>query len=481
MGENGLRWFLNELEKRGELKVVKEKVSPILEITEIADRVVKNSGPALLFKNVEGSKYPLFINGFGTLERVKVALGISDFSELEDKINLLIEMEQPENFLDKLKLLPKLKSLSGIFPTVKKYGPCKEVIKKKNFSILDFPVMKCWPQDGGRFITFPLVFTKDPETGKRNCGMYRMQVYDEKTTGMHWQKHKDGAENFRKSKDLNRDKMEVAVTIGNDPAVLFSSILPLPPGVDEMLFAGLIRGRGVEMVKCETVDMEVPADSEIVLEGYVDNKELRREGPFGDHTGFYSLEDLYPVFHITCITHRKNPIYHSTIVGKPPMEDCFLGKGIERVMLPLMKLQLPEIVDVNMPCEGVFHNLMIVSIKKRYPGHAKKIMNALWGMGQAMFTKCIVVVDEDVNVGDLREVSWIVLNNIDPERDIQFTKGPLDSLDHASRLPDYGSKMGIDATRKWESEGFVRRWPDEIKMSEDIVELVNKKWKRLWK
>ena len=480
MAISDLRDFIELLNEKGELHVIKEKVSPILEITEIADRVVKEGGPALIFKNVEGSKFPVFINGFGTYDRVKLALGISDFKELEEKIENFIKLEEPRNFLDKIKFLPRLNDMGKIFPKLKKSGKCKEVIKKKDFSILDFPILKCWPQDGGRFITFPLIFSKDPISGKKNCGMYRLQVFDENTTGMHWQKHKDGAENYRRSKEINK-RMEVAVTIGNDPAVLFASILPLPKDVNEMIFAGLIKGEGVEMVKCETVDIEVPANSEIVLEGYVDNEELREEGPFGDHTGFYSLEDLYPVFHITCITHRKNPIYHTTIVGKPPMEDCFLGKGVERVMLPLMKMQLPEIVDINMPCEGVFHNLMIVSIKKRYPGHARKIMNAIWGMGQAMFTKCILVVDDDVNVQDLKEVAWVSFNNIDPKRDVMFSEGPVDSLDHASPFPDFGSKIGVDATKKWDSEGFGRKWPDKIEMSEDIIDLVNKKWKNYWK
>jgi 4-hydroxy-3-polyprenylbenzoate decarboxylase len=280
---------------------------------------------------------------------------------------------------------------------------------------------------------------------------------------------------------LPTGKMEVAVAIGTDPALTFSAIVPAPPDVEEYLIAGFLRQSPVELVKCETVDLEVPATSEIVLEGYVNLDELRMEGPFGDHTGFYSLPDLYPVFHLTCVTHRNNPIYATTIVGKPPQEDAYMGKAVERIFLPLMKLTIPELVDVNLPIEGVFHNLMIVSIRKSYPGQARKVMNAIWSLGQAMFTKCVIVVDEDVNVQDIGEVTLKVLNHIDPERDIQFTLGPVDSLDHASRLPNFGSKMGIDATRKWESEGFARPWPDEILMDEKTKTLVNSKWKTLAK
>jgi 4-hydroxy-3-polyprenylbenzoate decarboxylase len=384
------------------------------------------------------------------------------------------------------------------------------VIKRDNFSLLDFPILQCWPKDAGRFITLPCVITRDPNTGKRNVGMYRMQVYDEKTAGMHWQRQKVAAEHYRDrlrgcgsetqqaasvrvdlmartsggsqlAENLPGGKMEVAVAIGTDPALTFSAIVPAPPDVEEYLVAGFLRQKPVELVKCETVDLEVPASAEIILEGHVQLDELRREGPFGDHTGFYSLEDLYPVFHVSCITHRKDPIYSTTIVGKPPMEDGWMGKAVERIFLPLMKLTIPELVDINLPLEGVFHNLMIVSIKKSYPGQARKVMNAIWSLGQAMFTKCIIVVDEDVNVQDVGEVTLKALNHIDPERDIQFTLGPVDSLDHASRLPNYGSKMGIDATRKWASEGFSRPWPDEILMDSRTKALVDSKWKALAK
>jgi 4-hydroxy-3-polyprenylbenzoate decarboxylase len=412
--------------------------------------------------------------------------------------------------------------MSSFFPKVVSSGPCKEVIRRGEFSLFDFPVLQCWPGDGGRFITLPCVISRDPRSGKRNVGMYRMQVYDASSTGMHWQRQKNAAEHYRdhlraaaagtgspataafgvrgndspaaRSAAIDlmarsgggarlaegnavSGKMEVAVAIGTDPALTFAAVVPAPPEVEEFLIAGFLRQRPVELVKCETLDLEVPASAEIVLEGYVPLDELRREGPFGDHTGVYSLEDLYPVFHVTCVTHRKNPIYSTTIVGKPPQEDAYLGKAVERIFLPLMKLTMPELIDINLPPEGIFHNLMIVSIRKSYPGQARKVMNAIWSLGQAMFTKCIVVVDEDCDVHDLGEVTLRAFNNIDPERDIQFTLGPVDSLDHASRLPDFGSKMGVDATRKWPSEGFTRPWPDEIKMSPEIKERVTKRWK----
>ncbi len=331
----------------------------------------------------------------------------------------------------------------------------------------------------GRFITLPMVFSRNPETGKRNCGMYRLQIFDERTTGMHWQTHKQGAEHYRRRiAEGKPGRMDVAVAIGSDPATMYSAILPLPPDLDEMMIAGFLRGKPVEMVKCHTIDLEVPANAEIVLEGYVELGELRTEGPFGDHTGYYSLADEYPVFHVTCITQKKEPVYATTIVGPPPMEDFYMGKAIERIFLPLIRMQIPEVRDMCMPAEGIFHNLMLVSIRKSYPGHARKVMNAVWGLGQAMFTKCIVVVDDDVDVQNAGEVAWRALNNIDPERDIQFTMGPIDSLDHASRLINYGSKMGIDATRKWPGEGFTRPWPDVIRMSPAVKQRVDELWKK---
>ena len=351
-------------------------------------------------------------------------------------------------------------------------------MRQTNCSLFEYPVLKCWPEDAGRFITLPLVFSRNPDTGKRNCGMYRMQLFDDRTAGMHWQTHKQGAEHYRRMSHHGQTRMDVAVAIGADPATMYSAILPLPPELDEMMIAGFLRQSPVEMVKCQTSDLEVPAHAEIVLEGYVQSGELRREGPFGDHTGFYSLADEYPVFHVTCITQRKDPIYATTIVGPPPMEDYFMGKAVERIFLPLMRLQVPEVRDIAMPAEGIFHNLILVSIRKSYPGHARKVMHAIWGLGQAMFSKCIVVVDEEVDVQNVREVAWKALNNIDPERDIQFVMGPIDSLDHSSRLPNYGSKMGVDATRKWPGEGFNRPWPGVIEMTPDVKRRVDELWKK---
>jgi 4-hydroxy-3-polyprenylbenzoate decarboxylase len=478
MAYDDLREFIRALETQGELKRVALEVDPHLEITEFADRSVKRGGPALLFERPKGSNVPVLVNAFASRKRMEIALQVESVDEIAERITELLQMRAPEGLLGKLKMLPKLADLGSAFPKIVSSGPCKEVIRPDGFSLDEFPILHCWPDDGGRFITLPMVFSKNPDTGKRNCGCYRLQVFDGTTTGMHWQTHKQGAEHYRRLRAAGTvKKMDVAVAIGADPATMYSAILPLPPDLDEMMIAGFIRQKPVEMVKCETVDIEVPANSEMVLEGYVELGELRREGPFGDHTGFYSLADDYPVFHITCITHRKNPIYATTIVGPPPMEDFYMGRAIERIFLPLMRLQLPEVRDIAMPAEGIFHNLILVSIRKSYPGHARKVMHAIWGLGQAMFSKCIVVVDEDVDVQDFSEVAWKALNNIDPERDIQFVMGPVDSLDHASRLANYGSKMGVDATRKWPEEGFTRPWPDVIKMSAAVRARVDALWK----
>ncbi|HEY2860646.1 MAG TPA: UbiD family decarboxylase [Terracidiphilus sp.] len=567
-----LRDWIKTLEKNGELKRVTVEVSPELEITEITDRMSKTGvrkagpsasllddkllgkagpsaspqddkqvsryapgGPALLFEKVKG--FPgqkVFINQFGSERRMAMALGVERIDEIAGRITGLMNIKPPSGgFLDKLKMLPQLAELGNLFPkTVSaKDAKCKEVILKSKesggdgFDLRKFPILKCWPHDGGPFITLPCVCTRNPVTGKRNIGMYRMQVYDGQTTGMHWQRQKVAAEHYREAMraaaaagaggtmsagaarvaamaesaggavtvpdgpvgglpqvtfgKLKGSRMEVAVAIGTDPATTFSAIVPAPPEVEELMIAGFLRGKPVEIVKCETVDLEVPAHAEIVLEGYVELGELRSEGPFGDHTGFYTMTDDYPVFHITCITHRKDPIYAATIVGKPPMEDAWMGKAVERIFLPAMKMTIPEIVDVNLPVEGVFHNLMLVSIKKSYPGQARKVMNAIWSLGQAMFTKCIVVVDEDCDVQDVGEVVLRVTNNIDPERDIQFTLGPIDSLDHSSRLPNFGSKMGIDATRKWKAEGFERPWPAMIEMDGETKARVDALWEKL--
>ena len=480
MAYTDLREFIRVLEKNGELKRVTDEVDPVLEITEIADRAVKQGGPALLFENPKGYGIPVLINAFAGMRKMELALEVDSVDDIAARIAGYLEMKTPQGLVGKLKMLPKLAEMGSFFPREVKSGPVKEVIKKDGFSLFDYPVLKCWPQDGGRFITLPLVFSRNPVTGKRNVGVYRLQVYDDRSTGMHWQTHKQGAEHYRRRlAEGAEERMEVAVAIGADPATMFSGILPLPPDLDEMLFAGFLRSKPVELVKCETVDLEVPANAEIVLEGYVKLGELKTEGPFGDHTGFYSLEDDFPVFHVTCITQRKEPIYATTIVGPPPMEDYYMGKTIERAFLPLLRMQIPELVDMNMPAEGIFHNLMILSIRKSYPLQARKAMSAIWGLGQAMFTKCIVVVDHDVDVQNLSEVAWKALNNIDPERDIQFTMGPIDQLDHSSRLANYGSKMGIDATRKWPEEGFTRPWPDVIEMDDAVKQRVNAICKQL--
>ena len=547
MAYDDLRDWIKTLEKHGELKRIREEVSPELEITEITDRVSKigshararagavndkyaPGGPALLFENVKGHPgHKVLINQFGSERRMALALSVASFDEIADRIRGLMNVKAPEGLFDKLKMLPQLTALTSAFPkTVSaKDAPCKEVIRRQDFDLNYFPILKCWPHDGGRFITLPCVHTRDPKTGKRNIGMYRMQVYDGQTTGMHWQRQKVAAEHYREAMrnaasadalnqnqydpkgarvammaesaggavsipegaiggtpqvslgKLKGSRLEVAVAIGTDPATTFAAIVPAPPEVEEFLIAGFLRGKPVEIVKCETVDLEVPANAEIILEGYVELGELRAEGPFGDHTGFYTLEDEYPVFHLTCITHRKDPIYAATIVGKPPMEDAWMGKAVERIFLPAMKLTIPELVDIHLPVEAVFHNLMIVSIKKSYPGQARKVMNAIWSLGQAMFTKCIIVVDEDCDVQNIGEVVLRVANNIDPERDIQFTLGPVDSLDHASRLPNYGSKMGVDATRKWKAEGFNRTWPAMIEMDRATKAKVDAMWAKL--
>ena len=479
MAYRDLRDFIGALEKAGELKRISFEVDPVLEITGFADRAVKRGGPALLFENPKGSKVPALLNAFASMRRMEIALEVDSVEEIAQRIAGYLEMRMPQGLLGKIRMLPKLAEMGAFFPRTVSGGPCKEVIRRDGFSLFEFPILHCWPQDGGRFITLPMVFSRNPDTGKRNCGMYRMQVFDGRTTGMHWQTHKQGAEHYRRLRDRGEGRrMDLAVAIGADPATMYSAILPLPPDIDEMMIAGFLRGKPVDMVKCETSEIEVPANAEIVLEGYVELGELRREGPFGDHTGYYSLEDDYPVFHVTCVTHRRNPIYAATIVGPPPMEDFYMGKAIERIFLPLMRMQLPEVRDMCMPAEGVFHNLMLVSIRKSYPGHARKVMHAIWGLGQAMFTKCIVVVDEEVDVQDAGGVAWRVLNNIDPQRDIEFVLGPVDSLDHASRLPNFGSKMGVDATRKWPEEGFSRPWPDVARLPPDVGLRVDELWRK---
>jgi 4-hydroxy-3-polyprenylbenzoate decarboxylase len=474
---NNLQDFVQALERAGELKRIVHPVKAELEIAEIADRVMKKGGPALLFENVVGKDVPVLINAFGSTKRMASALGVNDIEEIARDIEKLLQlMKPPKSFKDKLRLLSDALRLAGIPPKKVKEAACQEVIHREpDLGIL--PVLTCWPGDAGPFITLPMVFSKDPNRGTRNVGLYRMQVFDSRTTGMHWHLHKVGARHYRQQQS---NRMELAVCVGGDPALTYAATAPLPDQIDEVLFTGFIHKKGVELVKAITVDIEVPASADFVIEGYVDPSEIyRREGPFGDHTGFYSLADDYPVFHVTCITQRKNPIYLTTIVGRPPMEDAYIGKATERIFLPLLKLTFPEIVDMNLPVHGVFHNLAIVSIKKEYPAQARKIMHALWGMGQMMFTKTLIIVDHDVNVHDLSEVTWVTGNNIDPKRDVIFVEGPVDVLDHAAPIMGFGSKMGIDATRKWRSEGFERDWPGAIVMDDKTKTYIDSIWEKL--
>ena len=525
MAYKDLREWITRLDRAGELTTIKAPISPYLEMAEIADRAAKlpvsttrgPGGPALLFENVTGHPGArVLMNQFGSESRMKLALDVDSLDHIAERIRTLLHPPTPVTMMDKLKLLPMLAQVGSFFPKVidRSDAACKDVILKGDaVDLTKLPVLTTWPQDGGPFITLPCVITRDKKSGKRNVGMYRMQVYDKSSTGMHWQRQKNAAEQLRDRlreatpdtaaavhlmaltaggtvatdaklpqhvvSRIKGDRMEVAVAIGTDPATTFSAIVPAPPEIEEYLIAGFLRQKPVELVRAETIDLEVPAHAEYILEGFVNLGELRTEGPFGDHTGFYTMQDDYPVFHVTCITHRKRPVYAATVVGKPPMEDAWMGKAVERIFLPLMQLTMPEIIDVNLPAAGVFHNLMIVSIRKSYAGHARKVMSGIWAMGQAMFTKCIIVVDEDCDVQDLNEVTLRTANNIDPERDIQFTMGPVDTLDHASRLPNYGSKMGIDATRKWSAEGFIREWPSMLKMPQEVRTKIDTLWPKL--
>lgn len=471
--------FLAELDRRGWLVRVGEPVSPDLDICAVTDRACKSpgGGPALLFEQPIGYDIPVATNVFGSMERMCLALGVASLDEAARALDELLTPPRLAGWLDAIKLLPLLGRLRDFIPKTVSHAPCQEIVARDG-SLDELPVLRCWPEDGGRYITFPVVITKDPETGARNIGAYRMQVFDGRTTAMHWQRHKGGAQHYRVAERLGR-RLEVAVALGPDPVLAYVATAPVPEGVDELLLAGFLARRPVELVRCVTVDLEVPANAQIVLEGYVEPGERRREGPFGDHTGFYSLPDEFPVFHLQCITRRRHPVYLSTIVGIPPMEDYYLGKASERIFLPVIRRLLPEIVDMHFPAAGIFHNLVIVSIDKRYPGHARKVMHALWGLGQLMFSKVIIVVDADVNVRDEHEVAWIVGTHIDPERDIQLVRGPVDDLDCASPLPAYGSKLGIDATRKWPSEGFVRPWPRRIVTTEAAARRAAELWARL--
>ncbi len=483
--------FVNLLDKRGQLARIKIPVSNELEITEIADRVIK--GPeernkALLFENVPGYDMPLLINMYGSAARMAWALGVEHLDELNHNLAKVIDPRLPRGMGEMVErgrdLAATLKSI-GLGPKKVRRAPVQQVVNTENPSLDSLPILKCWPEDGGKFITLPQVITRDPETGIRNVGMYRLQVLDSRTLLVHWQRHKGGAEHERKARQASQSEgdtkalIPAAIVLGGDPASIWCASAPLPPNIDEYLLAGYLRGSPVRFVNCVSQPLEVPAEAEIIIEGYVDPNDHRPEGPFGDHTGYYTPVELFPVFHVTAITQRKKPIYPTTIVGIPPMEDVWMGKATERLFLPLMRLFLPEIVDVNMPAEGVFHNLVLVSIKKRYPGHARKVLFGLWGLALMSLAKAIVIVDEWVDVQDLSQVAWQALGNVDWSHDVVIVDGPVDHLDHASYRHSYGGKIGVDATAKLPEEGHQRSWPDVARMDGDVKARVDKIWEKL--
>jgi 4-hydroxy-3-polyprenylbenzoate decarboxylase len=488
MALDNLRDFLDAIAARGELVRVERPVSVNRQITEIADRCMKSpgGGPALVFNHptlTQGgpSRQAVAVNLFGSAQRMALALGVDCLDEIGERIAALLQLRVPDTLLGKLALLPQLAELAKFPPkTVGRKPPCQEIVlREREVDLSQFPVPICWPEDGGPYITLAGVITSDPKTGVRNVGMYRVQVTDRAEVAMHWQRHKVGAAHWR-DMAARGTTMPVAIALGGDPASIYAASAPLPPAIDEFLFAGFLRREAVRLAKAVTSDLEVPAEAEIVLEGYIDPREaLVLEGPFGDHTGFYSLADYYPKVHITAVTMRAEPIWPHTIVGRPPMEDYWLGHATERIFLPLLKVTIPEIVDIHMPAEGIFHNLVFVSIDKQYPGQAYKVMNGLWGQGLMALAKVIVVLDKDVNVRDPKEAWWVTLNHIDPERDVRFSLGPVDVLDHASRGFTFGSKMGIDATRKWKDEGFAREWPNRIVMDEGTKRTVDAMWQEL--
>jgi 4-hydroxy-3-polyprenylbenzoate decarboxylase len=477
MRHKNLQQFIKVIESAGELARISAKVDPRLELTEIADRVSKADGPALLFENVNGSSFPLLINAFGSYRRMRLALMCDSFDDIAQRIEAQMKIRPPRGLREKIGMLFTLKEMADIIPKKVRKAACQQRVFDATGPLLDMlPILTCWPLDGGPFITLPLVITKDPDNGIQNLGMYRMHKYDNATTGMHWQYNKDGNRHFDKYKSRG-ERMDVAVALGGSPLVTYAATAPLPPDIDELMFAGFIGSAPIEIVKAKSVDLFVPAESDFVIEGYVDPNEERIEGPFGDHTGFYSPADTYPIFHVTCITCRDDAIYPATIVGKPPMEDCYMAKATERIFLPMLKMLVPELVDMELPIEGVFHNCALISIDKKFPGQAKKVINALWGLGQMASTKFILVFDKDIDLRESSTVVWKLLNNVDPKRDLIISEGPLDALDHSAPYPNFGGKMGIDATRKTRDEGMGRPWPDEIAMPEDIKEMVTRRWK----
>jgi len=502
-----LQEFIADLEENGELLRIKAPVDVDLEITEITDRISKAvcldanlandkehswandlakqvGNKALLFENPVGYEIPVLINSLGSHKRMKMALGVDDYDIIADRIREFIKPEVPESLTAKIQKLMQMSEIRKFIPKLVSKGACQDnvIYAEQDAKLLDkLPIIKCWPEDGGNYITLTSVFTKDVDKlgSGRNVGMYRVQKFDNLTTAIHWHKHHDGAHNYQKSlkKIDGQNRMELAVVVGADPSIIYAGTAPLPPGIDEMIMAGFIRRKPVELVKCKTIDIEVPADAEIVIEGYIDlNEEQIIEGPFGDHTGFYSLADKYPKFNVTALTHCNNPVYATTIVGLPPQEDCYLGKATERIFLPLLQLVCPEILDMDLPWDGVFHNCVLVKIDKKYAGHAQKVMNTIWGMGQMAWTKSIVVFDKDVDIHNYSEAALYAFGNVDPQRDMIFTKGALDILDHASTIMGFGSKVGIDATKKWADEGFQREWPGLIKMSDEVVKKVDERW-----
>ncbi len=474
---DSLSEYIDTLESVGKLHRVKAEVDTNLEIAEIMRRMMySGNSPAILFENVKGYDIPILGNAFGTMDLLKIALNLSDFREIGKRITDLTKLKIPSNLFDKLKMLPRLSELGDYAPKYVESGGVTEIIETKNANLNSFPILKSFPDDAGKFITFGLTITKHPETGIRNIGVYRIQIVNDQKAIMHWQTHKRGAQHYELMKEYSKP-IETAIVIGTDPSTIFSGIAPVPEGMDKFFFSGIVRKKGVKLIKCKTVDLEVPANSEIVLEGYVDPNEMRIEGPFGDHTGFYTPPESYPTFNLTCLMRRKNPIYLTTVVGKPILEDAYIGKVIEQSFLPLIQMFQPEVIDFSMPASGWFQGLAIISIKKKYPGQAKKVMMGLWGMGQLSLTKIFVVVDHAINVHNINEVIWAITTKSDPKRDIIIIDNtPTDTLDPASPILNLGSKMGIDATTKTVEEGFMREIQKPVEVDKDTKNLVDKRW-----